>query len=124
MRPVGPADGLRRLCFAVHGFLPQHFLNFLPEPQGHGSLRPTLFDARSCFGRAIALKQTGMNSVASSMMRVFVIQRETEQRLAVLVAAERQDRGPLMGDQAELAPRYGLQHFRSVPEHDPAGSSV
>jgi len=22
--------------------LPQHFLNFLPDPQGHGSLRPTL----------------------------------------------------------------------------------
>jgi hypothetical protein len=22
---------------------PQHFLYFLPEPQGHGSLRPTLF---------------------------------------------------------------------------------
>ena len=28
--------------------LPQHFLNFLPEPQGQGSLRPTFVDRRSC----------------------------------------------------------------------------
>jgi hypothetical protein len=27
--------------------LPQHFLNFLPEPQGHRSLRPTFVDRRS-----------------------------------------------------------------------------
>jgi hypothetical protein len=26
--------------------LPQHFLNFLPDPQGHGSLRPTLLGDR------------------------------------------------------------------------------
>jgi hypothetical protein len=24
--------------------LPQHFLNFLPQPQGHGSFRPTLVE--------------------------------------------------------------------------------
>ena len=24
----------------IENYLPQHFLNFLPEPQGHGSLRP------------------------------------------------------------------------------------
>jgi len=34
----------------AHALLPQHFLNFFPEPQGQGSLRPTFVEARSCSG--------------------------------------------------------------------------
>jgi len=30
----------------VHAAWPQHLLNFLPEPQGHGALRPTLVAER------------------------------------------------------------------------------
>ena len=33
---------MHRLC----GHLPQHFLNFLPEPQGHGSFGPTFSSSR------------------------------------------------------------------------------
>jgi hypothetical protein len=32
---------------------PQHFLYFLPEPQGHGSFRPTL--EALCFGSGLLL---------------------------------------------------------------------
>ena len=31
----------------VYTSLPQQYLNFLPEPQGHGSLRPTLDGVRA-----------------------------------------------------------------------------
>ena len=31
----------------VYTSLPQQYLNFLPEPQGHGSLRPTLVGVRA-----------------------------------------------------------------------------
>jgi hypothetical protein len=41
MHPVKAAATVLRVQVA----LPQHFLNFLPEPQGHGSLRPTLLEA-------------------------------------------------------------------------------
>ena len=40
----GEDPGWRCLVYAA---LPQHFLNFLPEPQGHGSLRPTLVGVRA-----------------------------------------------------------------------------
>src|SRR5215831_18224817 len=43
MHPVR-TSGWRCLIYAA---LPQHFLNFLPEPQGHGSLRPTLVGVRA-----------------------------------------------------------------------------
>ena len=33
---------MHRLC----GHLPQHFLNFLPDPQGHGSFGPTFSSSR------------------------------------------------------------------------------
>jgi hypothetical protein len=35
----------RMACSGVQAALPQHFLNFCPDPQGHGSLRPTLLEA-------------------------------------------------------------------------------
>jgi len=35
---------------------PQHFLYFLPLPQGHGSLRPTFGDALSGSARAAAAR--------------------------------------------------------------------
>jgi len=31
----------------LYAFAPQHFLNFLPLPHGHGSLRPTFFSLRT-----------------------------------------------------------------------------
>ena len=37
-----PIDGDRG-----YAFVPQHFLYFFPEPQGHGSLRPTLAPLRT-----------------------------------------------------------------------------
>ena len=41
-------------CFAVADHcLPQHALNFLPLPQGHGSLRPIFIACRSSPGRYI-----------------------------------------------------------------------
>ena len=39
--PARTADG----CVVFQAALPQHFLNFSPDPQGHGSLRPTLLEA-------------------------------------------------------------------------------
>ncbi len=39
--PVRTADG----CVVLQAALPQHFFNFLPDPQGHGSLRPILLEA-------------------------------------------------------------------------------
>jgi hypothetical protein len=57
MTPVD-RDGQRcsasRRCFAQPAW-PQHLLNFLPEPQGHGSLRPTLVVALLSSGRGPAL---------------------------------------------------------------------
>jgi hypothetical protein len=35
-------------CNVGSAAIPQHFLNFLPEPQGQGSLRPTFVDRRGC----------------------------------------------------------------------------
>src|SRR5258708_33811481 len=35
-------------CNVGSAVLPQHFLNFLPEPQGQGPCRPTFVDRRSC----------------------------------------------------------------------------
>jgi hypothetical protein len=40
-RTVSPEHSQCSVCGDV---APQHFLNFLPEPQGQGSLRPTLAD--------------------------------------------------------------------------------
>ncbi len=43
------------ICQSLFRYLPQHFLYFLPLPQGHGSFRPTVggatktFSARYCF---------------------------------------------------------------------------
>ena len=46
--PIGGAPEVISMAWDVfvQPFLPQHFLNFLPEPQGHGSFRPTLVEAR------------------------------------------------------------------------------
>ncbi len=41
-------------------YLPQHFLYFLPLPQGQGSLRPTFFSAILVFG--------GFNNISKSLM--------------------------------------------------------
>ena len=49
--PASPVDAgfdvFRRVCHIRHVrfyrlFAPQHFLYFLPDPQGQGSLRPTV----------------------------------------------------------------------------------
>jgi hypothetical protein len=41
-----------------HAALPQHFLYFLPLPQGHGSLRPALGPSRTTGGPLISSPST------------------------------------------------------------------
>jgi hypothetical protein len=77
-RRTHPEDpGWRRLVYAA---LPQHFLNFLPEPQGHGSLRPALVGVRAglvddpdgsgietCFGPCAAMEISILTSTSSTL---------------------------------------------------------
>ena len=43
--------GERRIGRREARYAPWHFLYFLPEPHGHGSLRPTLSNSEFTFGR-------------------------------------------------------------------------
>ena len=49
-----PTKSKRAAAYSVetrgYPFAPQHFLYFLPDPHGHGSLRPTLGPMRFGFG--------------------------------------------------------------------------
>jgi hypothetical protein len=53
----GASDRFRyaRAVMVAHTAWPQHLLNFLPEPQVHGSLRPTLMAMRPGLGRGPGL---------------------------------------------------------------------
>ena len=86
----------------AYAALPQHLLNFLPEPQGHGSLRPVLGDGRPA-----------------------------EQGIAVLVAADREDREQQLTVSLRLkqpAPGVRAQHDRLQeplePRRGPRGRSI
>jgi len=60
---IPSADNCRRLTEpplqqADHAFLPQRFLNFLPLPQGQGSLRPTFGTSPSKIARGNSLSDS------------------------------------------------------------------
>ena len=57
----------RAVCGSVHACFPQHFLYFLPEPQGQGSLRPTVWSRLAC--------STGTSGIGASSSETTVCLR-------------------------------------------------
>ena len=54
---------------------PWHFLYFLPEPHGHGSLRPTLSNSEFTFGRCATGVATEPPPLVGSLERIADLRR-------------------------------------------------